>query len=418
MKFTDFLADIFHTLWAHKLRTALTMFGIAWGIISITLMTAAGEGLRSGQQKQMESLGKDLMIVFSGRTSLQAGGQRAGRALRWRASDYIYLQQNTPACDAVLPEQGRTLSARSSYNSASVLVDGSLPRFAEIRSIPVAEGRFTSDEDERLERRVAFLGSEVRKQLFGARQAIGETIQLEGIPYRVIGIMKHKEQDSSYDGQDISKIFIPFRRIVNDFPEKPPLEPGVIDRFLVTPKSLEHHEACKRQVRQGLAQLHHFDPNDEEATPIWDTIENAQAFRKMTDGMKYFLGAVGFTTLFIGGIGVMNVMLIAVREQTREIGIRRAIGATARSIRTQFLVQTFIVVFASGGLGLTIAYGLCSLVNLLPMPPFFDGLIPPVETGLIAFLILGTVALLAAIYPANKAASIDPIEALRYETGS
>jgi putative ABC transport system permease protein len=164
--------------------------------------------------------------------------------------------------------------------------------------------------------------------------------------------------------------------------------------------------------------LHHFDPDDKEAANIWDTVEEAKAFRLMTDGMKYFLGAVGLTTLFLGGLGVMNVMLVAVRERTREIGVRKAVGATGRSILWQFFVETLIVVFLSGGIGLGLGFGLCSLVNLLPMPPFFAGLLYTWESGLLAFALLGTVAILSALYPASSAAAVDPIEALRYEAGA
>jgi putative ABC transport system permease protein len=417
MVFRELLRDTLRTLWAHKLRTFLTMFGIAWGIISITLMVAAGEGLKVGIVKQNETFGKNIMIVFSGRTSLQAGGLRAGRQMRWNDSDHIHIAEQSPACDIVVPELGRPLAVRSHYNNGTPNVVGSLPPFAEIRSIRVGNGRFYNWEDQAQGRRVAFLGSNVKKQMFATRPALGETIHIEGIPYGVVGVMESKDQNSSYDGWDVDKVFIPFRSMMRDFPEKPPSTSRQIDRLLVTPKSLEEHETCKAQVRRALGRVHNFDPLDREAAPIWDTIENAKAFRLMIDSMKYFLGSVGIASLFLGGIGVMNVMLVAVRERTREIGVRKAVGASSRAILRQFFAESIIVVFVSGGTGLAVAYGLCALVNLAPMPPFFAGLLPTWQVGLLSFALLGTIAVLAAMYPARRAASVDPIEALRYEPG-
>ncbi|MBI3670004.1 MAG: ABC transporter permease [Acidobacteria bacterium] len=417
MVFRDLFQDTLRTLWTHKLRTFLSMFGIAWGIVSITLMIAAGEGLRVGLKQQHENFAKDIMIVFAGRTSMQAGGVRAGRRLWWFDRDVEAVRQEAAACKHVMPELGNNATVRSLYNNGNILITGSLPPFAEVRSIPVGEGRFYDWQDQAEGRRVAFLGNETKKQLFGTRNAMGETIELDGMPYVVIGAMREKRQNSSYDGFDGRKVFVPFRAILRDLPNKEPAPGESVDRLIVAPYSWETHEACELQVRRTLARLHDFDPRDKEAASIWDTVKEAKANAMIVDGMKYFLGAIGVATLFLGGIGVMNVMLVAVRERTREIGVRKAVGATRRAILGQFFVETLIVVFLSGGVGMGIAYGLCALVNLIPMPPFFAGLLADWKTGLLSFSLLGTVAVLAAMYPARRAASVDPIEALRYEAG-
>jgi putative ABC transport system permease protein len=417
MTFWDLLRDTFATLWAHKRRTLLTMFGIAWGIISVTLMVAAGEGLGRGVQKQHETFGKDVMIVWAGRTSMQAGGLRAGRVIHWMEDDYKEVGKESPACKYVMPELDGDLKVHSAFNSGDMTTEGSLPPFAEIRSITVAEGRFYNDEDNEEGRRVAFLGSDTKKQLFAEREAVGQTVELAGIPYTVIGVMKPKDQNSDYNGRDVRKIFIPFNTMRRDFPAKPPAAEHTVDRLLAAPWSLETHPECVRQIRKALGRMHNFDPRDEEATPIWDTVKGAQANRLIFVGMEVFMGAVGVATIFLGGLGVMNVMLVSVRERTREIGVRKALGATRKSILRQFFLETVIVVFISGGAGLIISYGFCALVNLLPKFPFFDGMDASWKLATLTISLLGLIAVLSALYPANKAASVDPVEALRFEAG-
>ena len=418
MTIGDLFRDVLRTLWAHKLRAFLTMFGIAWGIVSIVLMVAAGEGLRKGQEEQTRNLGKDVMIVFHGRTSLQAGGTHAGRVVHWEDEDMPVVEAETPDCQYAIPElEQDTVRAHSNFNNAAFTVTGSYPQFAYIRTLDVGQGRFYDWDDMHEARRVAFLGSDASKQLFPGRNPVGENVYLNDFPFVVIGVMAKKKQDSSYDGWDVNKIFIPFSAMRRDFPDRPPGTPTTFDQLLVTPKSVEQHTACKHEVRVALARMHRYDPADKEACPIWDTVQEAQAFKTMTDGMKYFLGAVGIVTLLLGGIGVMNVMLVAVRERTREIGVRKAIGAPAGTILRQFFVEALIIALLSGAIGLGAAFGFCALVNLLPMPDFFAGLVPDWTSALVATGLLGTIAVAAALYPARRAASIDPIEALRYEAG-
>jgi putative ABC transport system permease protein len=419
MVLRDLIRDVFRTLWSHKLRTFLTMFGIAWGIVSIVLMVAAGEGLRKGQEEQTKTLGKDIMIVFHGRTSLQAGGTRAGRVVHWEDPDVQAVQSEAPDCQYAIPElEQEDVRIHSNYNNAAFLVTGSYPQFGEIRSLNVGQGRFYNWDDLGAARRVAFLGTDAAKQLFPeGRNPLGENVYLNQMPFLVIGVMAKKKQDSSYDGWDVNKVFIPFSAMRRDFPDKPPGTARTFDMMLVTPKSVQHHEACKHELRTVLANMHHYDPLDKEACPIWDTVQEAKAFNQMTDGMKYFLGAVGFVTLFLGGIGVMNVMMVAVRERTREIGVRKALGAPAQAILKQFFIEAMIIALVSGGIGMAVAYGLCWLVDLLPMPDFFAGLLPTWKSGLLACAMLGAIAVLSALYPARKAALVDPIEALRFEAG-
>ncbi len=418
MSFRDLVRDTLQTLMAHKLRAGLTMFGLMWGIVSIMLMTAAGDGFREGQRQVAANFGENIFIVFPGRTSMQAGGERAGRRVMWTVRDHELLRPHAPSCEHILPELTRSaVAVRSDYNAGSLLVSGSQPPYQRLRALTVAEGRFFSWEDEAQGRRVAFLGADAKKQLFGARNAIGESISIAGFPYLVIGVMQFKDQDSSYDGRDVNKVFVPFSAMIRDLPQPPPWPPDTVDQLIVKARTIEQHEACVTEVRRGLARLHRFDPEDTMAAAIWDTVRESRAFKTMTDGMKHFLGAIGVVTLLLGGIGTMNVMLVAVRERTREIGLRMSVGATRRQIQMMFFLETTLIVFSSGALGMGFALAVCHFVNKLPMPQYFAGLMPSWEVGAACAALLGLVAFLSALYPASRAASIDPVQALHFEAG-
>ncbi len=291
MVWSDLLRDTMRTLFAHKLRTLLTMFGIAWGIVSITLMVAAGEGLRVGQAKVAENFSRDVMIVFAGRTSLQVGGLRAGRRVQWTATDHLEIQKQAPSCGYVMPELGQTAPVRSAHNSASLTITGSMPDFAYIRSIPVAEGRYPNWDDEKQVRRVAFLGSDAKKQLFGNRRGDGADAAHRGLPL-------HRGRGHDPQGAGLELRRARHRQGVPALQRDPPGLPEQAARRSRTRWTgcssrrarWSRHEACKGELRRALGRIHSFDPRDEEAAHIWDTVEEAKAFKTMTDGMKYFLG--------------------------------------------------------------------------------------------------------------------------------
>jgi putative ABC transport system permease protein len=346
------------------------------------------------------------MIVFAGRTSLQAGGTRAGRQVQWEADDWITVLEQSPDCAYVMPELGGRAAVRSLYNNATLLVTGSLPEFADVRSIPAAEGHYPNWNDEK-----EAPGGFQRRQEAPATARPWARRSASASPAPSFGVRTHRSRTAATTARH-RHVFVPSPPCHFN---SSPARPNSVDR-LTRCRSRWLSTRTASEVRQSLARLHDFDPRTRRRPGSGHGVE-AQAFRSMTDGMKYFPGAWGWPPSFIGGIGVMNVMLVAVRERTREIGVRKAVGATRRSIIRQFFVETMIVVFLSGGSGMAIAYGICALVNLLPMPQFFAGLLPTWQSGTLAFLLLGTVAVLSALYPASRAAAVDPIEALRTEGG-
>ncbi len=402
-------------LWDTKLRSFLTMFGIIWGITSVILLVGLGIGFGIDQRNQLKSIGTDIAICFGGKTAMPSGGYAAGRDVSLTLGDALAIQQSAPLVKNVSPELQRTVSEVSRWNAASRAVRGVWPQYQNFRSLHVEQGRLMTPDDESSGARVVILGAESNRQLFPGKPSIGETLTISGYPYTVIGILASKQQNGSYgSGPDNSQLFVPFAAMERDFPPSEKGDfPGKVNNIVVQPVSPAMHVAALREVRQVLGDRHHFDPSDLDALWVWDTLEGAEFTDNIFRAMTIFFAAVALLTLALGGIGVMNIMLVAVSERTREIGVRKALGATAVDIRRQFLVESAIITLVSGALGLLLGIGMIVVLRLLPLPQFLPH---PVlsATAIIASLItLAAITVTAGTYPALRAANLTPIECLR-----
>lgn len=410
------------------------MFGILWGMITIIVLSGMGEGFQRGNDTVLREFGKNIVIIRPGRTSLQAGGERAGRLIPLDLEDTRALQRESRLLQVVSPEIMRWgVSIKSMYNAAALAVHGVEPQYQNIRTLELEYGRPLNWQDEEQTLRVALLGADVADQLFGPRNALGERITIQGMPYTVVGKIRKKNQDSNYSGPDNDKVFIPFAAMMRDLPALGFGErPQAISAIIVTPKPwvvreiVQHpptgvgpmfarDSIVEKEVRAILARRYDFMPEDQEAISIWNTTIQTAMFETMITGMSEFFMGVGLITLALGGIGVMNVMLIAVKDRTGEIGIRKAVGATTGDILRQFLLEGLFLTVLSGGSGIVLALALCEGINRLPRPDRFAGMI--VTWDVIAFSVatLIAVGVMTSTYPAVRAARLPPVVALQYE---
>jgi len=416
---SEIFRQAFSTFRSHKMRTFLTMFGIVWGIASVILLVGLGRGFSVDQKKHMQTLGKDLVIVWGGRTSSQVGGRAAGREIQLNVDDADLIRDECYLVKNVSPELKRAIPEVSQFNSASRGVVGMWPSYQEFRSLLLAEGRLLTDDDEREGRRVVLLGSKAYRQLFPGQPAIGAGILIKSVPYTVVGILQEKKQNASYGGPDNDYLFAPYSAVSRDFP--PPekkgagLVRGYLDDIVFEVGDPEEHEAAVQQMRRTLGRVHHFDPLDKDALFIWDTMEGAKLLDKIFGVVTLFFGCVAVVTLCLGGIGVMNIMLVSVTERTREIGTRKAIGATKHDILRQFFAEAAMLTVVSGILGLTFGVGTCTAMKLLPLPDFVPHPIVSWISIVASIVTLSLITVTAGMYPAQRAAEMTPVESLRYE---
>jgi putative ABC transport system permease protein len=419
MNLRDILKQTLATLRAHKMRSFLTMFGIIWGIASVILLVGLGLGFSKDQKKRMETLGKDLVIIWGGRTSSQVGGLAAGRPVTLNIDDARLIKKEAYFVKSVSPELDRTVTESSQFNSSARRVHGIWPAYQDFRSLSVAEGRLMTEDDETEARRVVILGSNAARQLFPGQPAVGSNVEIARYPYTVIGVLVEKKQNSNYSGPDNDKIYVPYSAMARDFPPPPAkgeiINKGYLSDIVLEVADPEYHDEAVLQVRRLLGRMHHFEETDKDALFIWDTMEFAKVLARIFTVITIFFGCVAVTTLCLGGIGVMNIMLVAVTERTREIGILKAIGATKADILKQFFSESVALTVLSGTLGYVLGVGICLLLATAPLPDFVPKPIISVIAIVGSLLTLSLITISAGMYPAQRAADMDPIECLRYE---
>jgi len=416
--FEEVLRQAWTSLRRQPVRTSLTMAGIVWGIVAVTMLLAYGTGFRHVLMHTFEAFGHNVIVCWPGTTSEQAGGERAGKVVRLEQEDVDNIRAGAAAVKQVCPETVKKLGLSHEDRFATTAVRGVCVEYGEMRNEIPSQGRWIDADDEVNRRRVIFLGALIKKKLFAGMPAVGEAVRVNGSSFTVIGTMDRKFQDSSYFQDDDDSVWIPYSTAGDLWDTKS------ASVLVITPIAAEMDAAAQEQVLAILAERQHFSPTDTRAVRIISMAQFRPIYVAITYGLEVLLLFVGLLTLGIGGVGVMNIMLVTVNERVREIGLRRALGARRRHIRWQFLAEALALTMAGGLIGVVLSIAIGELIGTLPfLGPAYEDTSGTVdihmhvswEILLISVGVLLIVGVLSGLVPAMRAARLDPVEALRYE---
>jgi putative ABC transport system permease protein len=418
MNLSEIIRQSIDSLLRNRLRSGLTMLGIIWGLVTVVLLLSYGKSVGDGVLNGFLGIGNNVIMVWGGQTSMQAGGERSGKRVKFLDGDVEAVRDTVPFLKAVSAETDDGFSFKYGpkvVNIQSKAID--LP-YGGMRRLDIEQGRYFEPDDFTQHRQVVIFGPHAAQKLFNGFPPVGESVQIEGHVFQVIGVLRNKIQDSSNNGPDNENAFVPFDTLRQLRNKRDP------DSIVFQPASPELHLKAIQAVRAVLAQRHHFDPKDEKATPNWDTIEDSAEMTQFGTALELLLGIIGAMTLGVGGVGVMNIMLVSVTERTREIGLLKALGAKRRDILSQFLLESLTLTFIAGVVGMLVAVAVAYLIP--PMPLYSDIYKTANHEGdiflraspgimLSSFLILAAVGIISGLLPALRASRMDPVVALRHE---